>query len=661
MIHSHEHLSPEPRKPVIPDYTLLRFIGSGAYGDVWLARCITGSLRALKIVYRDRFEDHRPFDREVEGIRRFDPVSRQDEALIALFHVGQNTSEGFFYYVMELADDCSGSAEISPETYAPKTLDRILKTQGRLPIEQSIELGISLSKALSCLHRNELVHRDVKTSNVVYVNGRAKLADMGMVSRVIDSHSFVGTEGFIAPEGPGTPQADVFALGKVLYEAAMGMDRKAFPALPDEINTWQEAEKLHEFNEVLLKACQNDPKKRHESASDLYADLACLLSGKSIRKLRALERRLAQLKQAAVWVALLALFAALGTVELVRERGRRAEARARELGTHVGRALQLIDSGKLIQALPPLMEASSLEEKQSRQLNRTRLSWVLDQVPKLSQFWSNSKETRDGEFSRDGKLIVVATRNGGVRVRDFESGKFLSKPFGPTFEIETASFDPTGDHVLIASQDKTVSVWDWRIPKRELCFTNAEFLLTAQFNHKGDLFATGGKDGCVRIHNSRTGELITTIRAHSDAISWIVFSHDDRYIASAGHDKTAQVWTVADGERAGPSLPHGNWAMCADFSPDDSALATASADYKGAVWDWRTGHLLFPKLDHQAGVCSIEFSPDGRLILTTSWDMTARLWLAASGKPFEPCPILPHSGKVLHGAFAPDGRRFLTS
>src|SRR5436305_573848 len=219
----HGH-TPGPRKPDIPDYTLVSFIGSGAYGDVWLARGVTGSMRALKIVYRDRFEDHRPFDREVEGIRRFDPVSRQDEALIALFHVGQNTSEEFFYYVMELADDWSESPEISSKTYSPRTLDRLLKVQGRLPIDQAIDLGISLSKALSCLHKNGLVHRDVKTSNVVYVNGRAKLADMGMVSRVLDCHSYVGTEGFIAPEGPGTPQADVFALGKVLYEAAMGMD-----------------------------------------------------------------------------------------------------------------------------------------------------------------------------------------------------------------------------------------------------------------------------------------------------------------------------------------------------------------------------------------------------------------------------------------------------
>ena len=78
---------------------------------MWLARNALGTWRAVKIVYRAAFDHDRPYEREFEGIRRFEPVSRTHPSQLNILHVGRNDAAGYFYYVMELADDVGEAAD----------------------------------------------------------------------------------------------------------------------------------------------------------------------------------------------------------------------------------------------------------------------------------------------------------------------------------------------------------------------------------------------------------------------------------------------------------------------------------------------------------------------------------------------------------------------
>ena len=281
---------------------LVERIGAGAYGEVWLARNLaTGAARAVKIVFRSTFSDERPFSREFEGIKNFEPISHTHPSQLALFHVGKG--DGFFYYVMELADPLPGSDE-----YRPHTLRSDLEN-GRLPAAKVLELVMTLAEALHHLHAAGLVHRDVKPSNIIYVRGRPKLADIGLVTDAADSSSIVGTEGYLPREGPGTPAADLFALGKVLYEALTGLDRRRFPELPADLRTWPDAKLAFELNTIILKLCAADAKDRYASAAAVMAEFEHLMRGKSVKHRHRLRRVSSITLKATLVIAL--LFAAL--------------------------------------------------------------------------------------------------------------------------------------------------------------------------------------------------------------------------------------------------------------------------------------------------------------------------------------------------------------
>ncbi len=79
----------------VPDHTLIRPIGRGSYGEVWLARNVMGAWRAVKFVHRRDFEDDRPFERELAGIQRFEPISRSHPSQLNILHVGRGP-DGFY-------------------------------------------------------------------------------------------------------------------------------------------------------------------------------------------------------------------------------------------------------------------------------------------------------------------------------------------------------------------------------------------------------------------------------------------------------------------------------------------------------------------------------------------------------------------------------------
>ena len=273
-------LGPLEQLPDTPDYELLNPpFGQGAYGKVWLARNAIGQWQALKVVYLANFgEDADPYEREFNGIKRYKPISDKHPGLLRVDFVSQKKPAGYFFYVMELGDPLDAGWERQPSTYRPRDLknERHRARGQKLPVRECLRIGVALADALEFLHQQGLTHRDIKPQNIIFVNGRPKLADMGLIAEIRppeQKRTYVGTPGYMPPppELPGTPQADIYALGMMLYVLSTGRNPAFFPEIATTLaNSADVVADFFPLNLVINKACHYDLTQRYATAAEMH-------------------------------------------------------------------------------------------------------------------------------------------------------------------------------------------------------------------------------------------------------------------------------------------------------------------------------------------------------------------------------------------------------
>jgi WD40 repeat protein len=631
------------------------------------------------VVYRRSFPDERPYEREFRGIQKFEPISRTHDSQVDILHVGRDDTQGYFYYVMELADASSAELEeqVEPETgprskvqgpksegqldvdrYAPKTLKSELARRGSLAVEDCVEIGLALATALEHLHENGLVHRDVKPSNIIFVSGTPKLADIGLVTDIDATMSFVGTEGYVPPEGPGTVQADIYSLGMVLYEIATGKGRQQFPEPPTLWEGRDDEQSLREFHEILLRACERDSAQRYQSAREMRADLALLQSGKSIRRLRALERRVKVLtRMGIIGVTLLVVVSGAFMLALFQQRAQsqrhRAEAaeqvaKERLWNSYLFQARELRTSGRggrRFESLELLKKAANI--RPSLELRNEAIACLalrdFRPGPESKPFVLDLGTIFDRAFER----CASCDTNGDITVRALKLPSptaFIPSPRGTGSRLWFLKFSPDGRFLLTEYHPTNLDLPNlfrvWRLQPQEklLELTNGIYHSAADFSRDSRLLALSEYQGNITIYHLTTMQLRNEFEQSGEPES-LRFSPDASKLAVCGHERS---YIKVRDARTGKTLstvwpPNIVWGI--DWHPGGRLLAAACFDGNVHVWDIVTTQHVAVLEGHTDKVTAVAFSHSGDLIASASYDSSIRLWDALQAKELAQLPI----------------------
>ena len=268
-------------------YTLLRQLGKGGMGTVYLARDVKlgreVAVKALLPEVRAAFGDER-FQLEVQLVARFSHPN-----IVKLFEAGE--AEGIPFYVMDFVEG--------------ESLQQHLEREGQIGLKRALRIAAEIGDALQYAHEHGTIHRDIKPGNILLSGDHALLTDFGIAKKttsdgsetLTDTGVAIGTAAYMSPEQASgdkrvDARSDVYSLAAVLYEMLAGeppFTGKTYQAIvarvmmdaPRPLRTTRSSVPAH-VEQAILAALAKSPADRPATAKDFLARLA---AGQGVRRM----------------------------------------------------------------------------------------------------------------------------------------------------------------------------------------------------------------------------------------------------------------------------------------------------------------------------------------------------------------------------------------
>jgi WD40 repeat protein/serine/threonine protein kinase len=649
-----------PHERFVADYELLEQIGQGGMGLVYKARQKDPNrLVALKMIRNGRVlsdADIQRFRNEAELVAQLDHPN-----LVPIYEVGQwppvnlNRTNGesllragtgnppVLYFTMKLMEGgslakamASGQWPVANKgnPYRPPPVGHLSPKSTTYSNRQAAQLVATIARAIHHAHQRGILHRDLKPSNILLdADGRPYVSDFGLGKRVAffgdcdpeatltEPGAIVGTPQYMSPEqadgkrGTITTATDVYGLGAILYALLTGRPpfqestpldtliqvKNREPDRPSVMNPRMD----RDLETICLKCLDKEPAKRYASAAALAEDLERWLTGEPIQaRLMGRSARLWRWCRRNPKVAIPTLLSmALLTIVL--------------FGLPVSTVLII---GQRDQA----RSQQALAEKREALLRRHHYNADVHQA---QQEWEIGNPERMREI-----LARYIPRQGEEDLRDF--AWFYLWRLGQN-----------------------------QVPIRTLSGQGRE-IFSAAYPSDGKVLATAGKDGTVRLTDTKSGQEQHCLKVSRGCdVNGVVFSPDGQILATAGDFGNVKLWNRTTGIEIACLPQQDGDVLAAAFSPDGRILATGGDDRVIRLWDLQTrqmvGILSLPKESGQltrpnGRIGSLAFGPRGETLASSYFRHKTILWDVKNRRPrwdFSPpessCTAISHDGRLL--------------